>query len=134
MILADISWIAVLIGVILNMALGAFWYSPSFLGPQWVEAHGFRMEEMRHSPLNYVGAIFISLVTSLVIAGITYYFGINRIGLAVLTGFWLWLGLIATSQFSGVIWSKKPFKVFLIDAAYYLVSTVMLFVLFSFFA
>lgn len=132
MILTEISWIAVLIGVILNMALGAFWYSPSFLGLQWLESYGFKVEEMRHSPLHYLGAVLIALIMTLVVAGFVRAFEINHLWISILVAFWIWLGFIVTTQFSGVIWSRKPLKAFLIDIAYYLVTLQMLFILFTF--
>ena len=41
----DINWIAVLIGAVVNMMIGAMWYGPLF-GERWMEENGFTMEKI----------------------------------------------------------------------------------------
>ena len=42
------------------------------------------------------------------------------------SGFWTWLGFVATSMLGKVLWEGKSWKLYVLDAGYYLVSLVLM--------
>lgn len=114
---------AVLVATIFQVALGAFWYSPFFLGKIWTQKHGFSMEESQAQTgkIAYVVALFIALVTSAVLAVIVLQTQAVTASAGAKTGFLCWLGFVATTMLSGVIWAKKPIVAYLIDVVFLLV-------------
>lgn len=121
-----LSLLGIVIATILNIILGILWYSPKFLGTTWAREHNFDLTELRATPWHYVAAILVSLITVVVFSGIVHNFGISTVSEGLKWGFYFWLGFIATSHFSGVIWAKKSLKSYLIDAGFYLVSLLMI--------
>ena len=116
----------IVVVTILNILLGMLWYSPMFLGDMWAKAHKFEKKKMKPTPMHFIGSVITTLVTACVIAFLVQRFGIDRWEYGMSFGFYFWLGFVATSHFSGVIWAKKPLTVYFIDAGHYLVSLVMM--------
>ncbi len=116
----------VIIGlIIINMVVAMFWYSPKLFGRKWAKAYGFRMDQMKVSPKHYLGAICVTAVMVIVTAILVRYLRIHAFMEALEIGFLFWLGFIATSHFSGVIWAKKPLKAYYIEVSYLLLITVV---------
>ena len=72
----------------------------------------------------------IGLVSTMLIAYVMVYVGIawgfyDWIGALVL-GLWSWVGFVLPTMLSRVLWEQSPFKLFLIDALYWLVAFVMI--------
>lgn len=44
-ILANVNWIAVLVGAVLAYVVGAFWYSPKMFGEKWMEGVGIKPDD-----------------------------------------------------------------------------------------
>ncbi len=71
---------------------------------------------------------FFGLLASMLTAYVMNYFGIawgvfDVIG-AIELGFWCWIGFVATTMLSTVLWEQKSFKLYLINAGYSLVSFI----------
>ncbi len=116
----EINIAAVLVVAVINIALGMLWYSPFVLGKLWMDAMGWKEEECHPSVKDYLGAIVVALVTTWVLALFVSTLS-DTVWDGLKVGFLIWLGFIATSHFSGVLWAKKPLKAYLIDAGFYLV-------------
>lgn len=121
----NINYLAVLASGVIMMILGYVWYGPLF-GKPWMKLIGITKSSMEgkgsEMAKNY-GMMFVSaLVLSYVLAHVLYAFQSDSIGMALQGAFWIWLGFIATTMLSGVIWTKKPLKLYAIEAGYYLVG------------
>jgi len=117
----------VLVVTLLTIILAMFWYSPWCLGPTWCKAH--KMDNHRHfkaTAMHYIGAILVALITAAVLAFLIRQFEITGWQCGMELAFYLWLGFIATTHFSGVIWAHKPFTVYLVDVLYHLLSLLMM--------
>jgi hypothetical protein len=128
-----ISFSIFLVAVI-NVLFGMFWYSPQFLGHTWAKAQHFNLRDMKPSPFHYVGAVAVSTVTAIVLANLVRIFEIHSLLDAIKVGFLCWLGFVATSHFSGVIWARKPLVVYFIDVSYLLCLILINMVLFELFS
>jgi len=121
----QIGWMQILIAAILNQVIGFFWYSKWAFGPKWMKLEGIKEDKKGMG-----SKIGVSFINSLVIAFFLAFFvarlEIGMIFDGLLFGFFVWLGFVATTQFSSVIWSKKPLQSFLIDTGYRLVSLMIM--------
>lgn len=132
MIQANVNYLAILISGVFMMVLGYLWYGPLF-GKPWMKLMGITKTSMQGKGSEMVknyGLMFVSaLVLSYVFAYILAVFQINSILLAITAAFWTWLGFIATTMLGGVLWTKKPLKLYAIEAGYYLVGMAIIGVL-----
>lgn len=111
---------------LINVALGMVWYSPNVLGTLWAEEHGFNLTSLRPNFWNYLGAILVAFVFNFVLNMMFHAFGIMGMANGITFGFFIWLGFIATTHFSGVLWAKKPFIVYFIDAGFQLLNLIVI--------
>jgi hypothetical protein len=115
------------IGVtILNIILGMLWYSPWLFGHEWAKAYKFDKKKLKATPWHLVGSILVSLVTAIILATLVHEIHITHWRGSLLLAIYLWIGFIVTTHFSGVIWARKPLRVYFIDIAYLLISLVMM--------
>ncbi len=55
------NYVAILVGAILVMALGAFWFHPKVMGTSWMKGAGLTEEDMNNtSPMVYVGSLLMA--------------------------------------------------------------------------
>ena len=125
----------VLGGGVFSMVLGMLWYSPALFGKAWMTLSGVSEAQCADAKAKGMGKTYVlALLNALVMSGVIYYFiqitDTFTLQDALLTGFMLWLGLVATTLFSAVLWEKKPVKLFLIKSGHCLVNIVLLSVLF----
>lgn len=121
----NIPYLGIIVAIVLNQLIGALWYSPRLFGSRWAIAHQFDMKTMKALPMHYLGAILVGVVLVLSMTAIQLLLGISSFETALILGFLIWLGFVATSHFSGVIWARKPLSVFMIDTGYFLVITLL---------
>ena len=123
--------LAVLLAGITNIILGLLWYHPNFFGRTWAFSHGFREDTIKGGILSYSGAFFIGLIIAYVLGMMLKELHVNSIAAAMTFTFWIWLGFIATTHFSGVLWAKKPLQAYLIDVGFYFVSFEVMALIFA---
>jgi hypothetical protein len=62
-----INWLAILVSALVPMLLGFIWYHPKVMGKVWMDACGFKEEDMKST--SNMGLIFgISFLMSLLLA------------------------------------------------------------------
>ena len=127
--MVDVNYIAIFLGAIANMVVGMVWYGPLF-GKPWMEMMGFNKKDMEKAKPNmgktYLIAFISALVMSSVMAYIVDYAQAKDAVSGAQAGFWVWLGFLATSQLGMVLWEGKPWKLYGIYVAYYLVSLIIM--------
>lgn len=72
----------------------------------------------------------IGLLASMLVAWVMSYLGVlfgvyDIVGAAVL-GVWCWIGFVAPVMLGAVLWEQKPFRLYLINSLYWLVSLVVM--------
>lgn len=131
---SEINYIAVVIGGILHMIIGFLWYGPLFSKP-WMKMVGLTPEKINASKDKMGKTYLVSFILGLIMAAVLYWlvktiapFSITD---AALMGALLWLGFTANPQLNNNMFLGKPFKLFLIDSGYFLVSMVILTILYT---
>ncbi len=127
----DINYLAVLVSAVVSIILGSLWYSPLLFGKVWMRLAGKNAKEMNKAKKRGMGKLYLvafiaSLVMAYVLAHFIKYLTATSFTDGMLAGFWLWLGFIAAVQIGIVIWDNKPFKLYLLNAIYYLVSLAIM--------
>lgn len=122
----EISLFSVLIAAILYMVIGMIWYSKYLFGPVWLKLCGMKESEMKKNRLNILWGFLVALVIAYFLAFFEGYLGVTTVSDGMFVGFCLWLGFVATTQISGVIWCKMPFRLFLINTGAKLLSLLVM--------
>lgn len=129
----EVNYIAVVVAAAVAMVLGFLWYGP-ILGKPWMKEMGFTKASMDAAKKGMTKNYVIMLVSALVMAYVLSHnvgmsiatFGDMGLMSGVQTGFWIWLGYVATVLLGKVLWEGKSWKLYIIDAGYYLVSLVLM--------
>ena len=126
-----INYIVVLIAAIASMIVGALWYSPLLFGNLWAKLSNFSKSDMEKAKKKGMGSSYFmafigSLVTAFVLAAFINLAGAESLRVALEIAFWLWLGFIATTTLSSVLWEGKPVKLYMLNNAHNLVSILIM--------
>ena len=130
-----INWWAVLVAALANMALGFYWYSPAGFGTTWQKLIGITEKQIKDAKkkgmcMTMTRNILVMFISASIMAFITAnfakYTGATDLISGLQLGFHIWLGYIATVMIGTVIWEGKPFKLYAINAGYWLVSLLVM--------
>ncbi len=128
-----VNYLAVFLAGVSNMVIGFLWYGPLF-GKPWMKYVGFTPEKLKKAQKNMGPTYGLMFVSALVMAYALFHFiwyaapGSYTLFIAVKTAVWAWLGFIATTILSGFMFSpeRKSYKLYFIDAGYYLAALVVM--------
>lgn len=128
-----INYLAVVVSAVVMFALGGLWYGPLF-GKPWMESMGWSPEKLKEMQaggqkgmaLNYCLQAIGSLLMAFVLAHALYFAStamhVSGVPAGLMAGFWNWLGFIVPVTVGVVLWDGKPWKLWFINAGYYLVG------------
>ena len=135
----DVNVLAVLVCAIAAMILGFLWYGPLF-GKTWAELMGWgsmtaemlKEKQKGATPgyiASFVGALVMAYILSHSIAFAASYpalasYANLQVGLT--TGFFMWLGFVAPVTVGTVFWDGRPWRLWFINAGYYLVQLLVM--------
>ncbi len=136
-----VSFWAVIVAAVVAIVLGMLWYGPLF-GKAWLRSVGLDPAVVMNDPQKKKGmgrAMFMNAIASIIMAfvmGHAFVFGsafTGSTGLAAAlgAGFWNWLGFVAPVLLGGVLWEKKSWAWWRILAGYYLVSLILMSIVFA---
>lgn len=125
-------WIILLVGFV-SVALGAIWYSPKGFGKTWMAAVGITPEQaaegmkkgMKGMSKELSINFLISLVGAYVMAHFVQIAQVVTFWQGVQLGFWIWFGFLVPSLINPLLWEKKPWNYFVVNAGYYLVLLML---------
>ena len=120
-----INWWAVVGAAVAYMIIGSLWYGPLF-GKIWKRLMNFSDQDMKSMAMTPLRAMSIVTVSALVMGYVLMHF-VVAFGAVDSSGawqlaFWIWLGFIATTQLSGVLWENRSWKLFFLNTLGSLVS------------
>lgn len=127
----EVALVPVLIAGIANVVLGMIWYHPKVFGTTWMRLVN---APQGVSTQNMIIATVVAFLAALVMAYVLAYFGIawgvfDWIG-AIELAFWVWLGFTAVPLLGMVLWERKSITAYCIVAGYWLVSLVVMALIF----
>ena len=124
----EVTFFSVLLAGVASVLIAFAWYHPKIFGGAWMRLSNLSPEAIERGKKWMSLMAFLGLLASMVCAYVMNYFGIawgvfDVIG-AIELGFWCWLGFVAPTMLGMVLWEQKSFKLYLINALYWLVSFV----------
>lgn len=122
----DVNLIAVVVAALIYFGLGFLWYSPKLFGPQWVKETKLRPDQLKMEPKTIGLAFLNSLLICFVLAHFVNATQATTFAAGSCVGFWAWLGFVATAHFSGMLWEKRPWKLFAIDVTIVLIAFLLI--------
>lgn len=129
----SLNWLAILVAAISTMVVGFLWYSPLLFAKAWMREMGYdpndkaRMEEMKKSAgLAYGGSFMASLLSAFTLALVLHGLRTEGLHTGLMLGFHVWLGFVATVQFTGALFAKQSMKLFVINTGYQLVCYLVM--------
>ncbi len=121
------NFLAILIAAIANYLFAAAWYAGLF-AKTWQRLTG--IAEMKPAPLNivlsFVGSIVLSFVLYHTIVFGNAYFHSGGIAGGLMGGFHGWLGFIAPVTLMTKLYEKKPWGLWFLDNAFWLISLLIM--------
>ncbi len=117
----DINVLAVIVAAVVNMVVGAVWYSRSVFGKEWMKLTGRKLDEMGGGGTGYAVAAVCALVQSWILAHFVTYAGSDTFWKGLVTGFWVWLGFVATVAAVHLVFEGRSWMLWKINAGYFLV-------------
>lgn len=126
-----VNFLAVLVSAVAAMVLGFVWYHPKVFGAKWLRYIHMTEKETKEMNMgqSYLIMFVGALVTAYVMAHFLFYSNAQTALDGVKTGFWLWLGFVATTGLGDVLFGgklKKPWGMYLIQMGHYLVDFAIL--------
>jgi len=112
----DIDLLTVLIAALAYMVIGGFWYSDLLFGAIWRKL--VKTEKRKPKGVQFLGSFLVAFIIAFFLALIQAFLGVSTTVDGIYVGLVIWLGFVATTQFSAVIWAKKPVKLYLLDAGW----------------
>ncbi|PYT93296.1 MAG: hypothetical protein DMG36_10325 [Acidobacteria bacterium] len=129
----SLNWLAILGAAIATMILGFLWYSPLLFAKAWTREMGYdlndkaKMDEMRKSAgPAYAGSLAASLLSAFTLALILHGIRADSLHFGVMASFHIWLGFVATVQFTGALFAKQSMRLFAINTGYQLVCFLVM--------
>lgn len=122
-----INYLAVLVAAIANYAIATIWYAAIF-GKKWQKLTG--ITDMKPAPMNivlvFIGSLFLSYVLDHAIIFGNAYLQMSGIAGGLMCGFFNWIGFIAPVTLSTKLYEKKPWGLWLMDNAFWLISLLVM--------
>jgi len=129
----SLNWLAILVAAISTMVVGFLWYSPLLFAKPWMKEMGYdpndkaKMEEMKKTAgPAYVGSFVAGLISAFTLALILHAFRAEDLHFGLMASFHIWLGFVATVQFTGALFTKQSMKLFGINTGYQLVCYLVM--------
>lgn len=122
----QIDLFSLVVAAILNMVIGFFWYSKWLFGKTWMKLNHITEANIKGKNTAFLYAAIVSLVIAYFLSLFEAYLGVATVTDGMFVGFCIWLGFVATTQISCVIWCKTPFKLFAIDSGCKLLSFLVM--------
>ena len=127
-----INYLAVLVAAIANCIIATVWYAALF-GKTWQKLTG--ITDMKPAPMNvalvFIGSLVLSFVLDHSIIFGNAYFHMAGVGGGLMGGFFGWLGYIAPVTLSTKSFEKKPWGLWLLDNAFWLIALLVMGVILS---
>ena len=116
---------AVLLSAVATMVAGFVWYSPALFAKPWTILMGYdpndkaKLAEMqKNAGPSYGMSLVASILSAFVLGKILQVSGVTSTLYGMEIGLAVWLGIVTTVQFTNALFSRQPFKLYLINTGY----------------
>ena len=113
----ELNYMLVVVATIAQFILGAVWYSPLLFGKWWMEIMECtnlspeELKAMQKSMMPFYGLqFFLTLFSTFSLATFMIYVADMNSYSAYHVAFWIWIGFMAPTQISTVVWGNTKMK------------------------
>ncbi len=127
----EVNFLAVLACGVVSMVIGSLWYGPLF-GKPWMAMTGIKKPDVitpeikksmaKSYSLMFVGSLVMAFILSHILEFASVYTKTYGITAGVVCGLWTWLGFVAPATIGSVLWDGKPWKLWFINAGFFLIQ------------
>lgn len=122
----NVSWLAILLAALAYMVMSMIWFHPKMFGEKWARSVGIGLEYLKPDTKSIVAEAFLALIVAFVLALFIDWTGSLTSWNGAVIGFWAFIGFVLTTQYSQVIWSKKPLQAFILEAGCMLATLIIM--------
>ncbi len=129
----SLNWLAILAAAISTMVIGFLWYSPLLFAKPWMKEMGYdpndkaKTEEMKKTAGPAYGGSFVaSLISAFTLDLILHGLRAEDLHFGLMASFHIWLGFVATVQFTGALYTKQSMKLFGVNTGYQLICYLVM--------
>jgi Protein of unknown function (DUF1761) len=117
-----INYFAVIIAWLVNMFIGAYWYSPAGFSKQWKQYTKIDLMKLPKSEANQaISYVAISaLIQAFVLALVLNSLLVTTIADGIATAVVLWAGLVAATTIGATFYSRRGWKFWWLNSSYFL--------------
>ena len=124
----EVTWLPILVAGIIAIVIGFAWYHPKVFGTAWMRMSGITPESVESGKKRMPIVIVVATLAAMLVAYVMNHFGIawgvfDIIG-AIELGIWTWVGFVAPIMLGIVLWEQRSFKLYVINASYWLVTFI----------
>ena len=119
-----INYLAVIVSTVIFFLLGWLWYGILFTS-LWMQYTGITMDQAPSGAeiaMQMGGSVVAYFIMFYCLVHVNHAFQVKDVKGAIQSGFWTWLGFIATVLFVNNLYQGKPIGLWLIDAGYWLLG------------
>jgi hypothetical protein len=122
----EINIVAVVIATVAGMAIGFAWFSPVLFGNSWLRLVGLSEEDAGEAARPAIlGSIVATIVLVVILSIFIDIAQADNFATGALIGFLAWVGFVATTSGVNFLFSRRPLKLWLIEAGDHLVGLVV---------
>jgi len=125
-----VTGLAILGAAFASVIIAYLWYHPRIFGGMWMRLSGITPEMADRGKRRMLLHTFFGFLAGIPIAYVMFWFGAawsvyDWTG-ALQLAFWCWIGFTAPTLLGSVLWEQRPFRLYLIDAFYWLVTMMVM--------
>jgi hypothetical protein len=120
----SINYLAVLVAAIVNMAVGALWYSPALFAKPWMKLTA--KKDMGSPGPGYALSTLGSLLIAFFLADFAVKTSTTGFGRGLVLGLLAWIGFVATTYAASYVFEGRPLKLYALNVGYYLVTFMLM--------
>jgi hypothetical protein len=126
--LANLNYLHIAVAALVYFILGSLWYSV-FFGKVWMQLLGISgpptEEDRKGMPMMFGKTFVLNFIIVLSTAVVIYFVKPVTLLAAIKTGGLLGVGFVFTTCAMGYMYTKRPFKLTLIDSGYHIVAIIV---------
>ena len=123
-----VNYLAVLVAAAAAMVIGGLWYSPIGFGKLWMKLSSLTPKQLEEAKKKNMTKSYVLTFISLLVMSYILALFINSTGHlgGLVTAFLIWLGFIAMVGVGSVLWDNKPWSLYALNMAYWLVALLVM--------
>lgn len=119
------NWMALVVMSFVSMIIGWIWFMPSVFGGVY-QCCSSKEECKSCSVGSWIGGFILTFIMAFVLSRFITVLHADTAATGAQVGFWSWLGFVATTSLSKVLWGHKSLKKFFVCTGYYLVILLIM--------